>query len=220
MGAAVVGNRPGAAEGLTSCGCASSGLRAARAVRPSALDRELAEELRFHFDRQVQANLDAGMAPDQARRAAPLSIGHPSRVGKRRATRAPARSLGSSGATSVRCPAAAQGAWVLRRRHRHRRARHRIGHRYLQHRLRRPSAAAAVPRSRSPGQRVDQRAAAAGGAPPGQRRRSSRLARGQSRVRRHRALSARRQLQPDRRGRAGTAVRLRASRPTCSRSLA
>jgi predicted permease len=42
----------------------------------SALDRELDEELQFHFDRQVQANLDAGMTPEQARRSAALTIGH------------------------------------------------------------------------------------------------------------------------------------------------
>ena len=29
--------------------------------RSSELDRELNEELQFHFDRQVQANLDSGM---------------------------------------------------------------------------------------------------------------------------------------------------------------
>jgi len=42
----------------------------------SALDRELNEELQFHFDRQVQANLDAGMPVEQARRAAALAIGN------------------------------------------------------------------------------------------------------------------------------------------------
>ena len=36
--------------------------------RPSARDRELNEELQFHFERQVQANLDAGMQ---------LGCGHP-----------------------------------------------------------------------------------------------------------------------------------------------
>ena len=42
----------------------------------SALDRELDEELQFHFDRQVQANLDAGMTLEQARRSAALAIGN------------------------------------------------------------------------------------------------------------------------------------------------
>ncbi len=43
---------------------------------PSARDRELNEELHFHFDRQVQANLHAGMPLEQARRAAALAIGN------------------------------------------------------------------------------------------------------------------------------------------------
>jgi putative ABC transport system permease protein len=44
--------------------------------QPSARDRDLDEELQFHFDRQVQENLDAGMPADQARRAAALAIGN------------------------------------------------------------------------------------------------------------------------------------------------
>ena len=43
----------------------------------TTLDRELDEELQFHFDRQVQANLDSGMTPSQARRAAAIAIGNP-----------------------------------------------------------------------------------------------------------------------------------------------
>ena len=43
----------------------------------SSLDRELNEELQFHFDRQVQANIKSGMTPEQARRAATLAIGNP-----------------------------------------------------------------------------------------------------------------------------------------------
>lgn len=42
----------------------------------SALDRQLDEELQFHFDRQLQVNLDAGMTPEQARRSAALAIGN------------------------------------------------------------------------------------------------------------------------------------------------
>lgn len=45
--------------------------------RSSQLDRELDEELRFHFDSQVQANLEAGMTPAEARRSAALMIGNP-----------------------------------------------------------------------------------------------------------------------------------------------
>ncbi len=44
--------------------------------RPSARDRELNEELQFHFDRQLQANLEAGMPLEQARRQAALAIGN------------------------------------------------------------------------------------------------------------------------------------------------
>jgi len=44
--------------------------------QPSARDQELNEELRFHFDRQVQANVEAGMPLEQARRAAALAIGN------------------------------------------------------------------------------------------------------------------------------------------------
>jgi putative ABC transport system permease protein len=43
----------------------------------STLDRELNEELQFHFDRQVEANIDSGMTPAQARRAASIAIGNP-----------------------------------------------------------------------------------------------------------------------------------------------
>lgn len=43
----------------------------------SSLDRELSEELQFHFDRQVQANIESGMTPEQARRAAAIAIGNP-----------------------------------------------------------------------------------------------------------------------------------------------
>ena len=42
----------------------------------STLDRELVEELRFHFDRQVQSNIDSGMTLEQARRAAAIAIGN------------------------------------------------------------------------------------------------------------------------------------------------
>jgi putative ABC transport system permease protein len=43
--------------------------------RPHALDAEVSEELRFHLERQVDANMEAGMRPDEARRAAHLAIG-------------------------------------------------------------------------------------------------------------------------------------------------
>lgn len=44
--------------------------------RSSTLDRELDDELQFHFDRQVHANIEAGMTRDQARRAAAIAIGN------------------------------------------------------------------------------------------------------------------------------------------------
>ena len=43
--------------------------------QPGALDDEVADELRFHLDRQIQANLTAGMSPDEATRAAHLTVG-------------------------------------------------------------------------------------------------------------------------------------------------
>jgi len=42
----------------------------------STLDRELNEELQFHFDRQVQANIESGMTSAQARRAAAIAVGN------------------------------------------------------------------------------------------------------------------------------------------------
>ena len=43
----------------------------------SSLDRDLNEELRFHFDRQVDANIAAGMTPGEARRSAGITVGNP-----------------------------------------------------------------------------------------------------------------------------------------------
>jgi predicted permease len=39
------------------------------------VDAELDEELRFHLERQTRANTEAGMSPDEARRAAALELG-------------------------------------------------------------------------------------------------------------------------------------------------
>ena len=44
---------------------------------PSAIDRDLTEELRFHFDNQVELNMAAGMTPKQARRSAAITVGNP-----------------------------------------------------------------------------------------------------------------------------------------------
>ncbi len=44
--------------------------------RSSAVDRELDEELQFHFDRQVDDYIAGGMSLEQARRAAAIAIGN------------------------------------------------------------------------------------------------------------------------------------------------
>ena len=61
----------------------------------SALDRELNEELQFHFDREVQANVESGMTPEQARRAASIAIGNPDPIRERRAMTDQAPGCGS-----------------------------------------------------------------------------------------------------------------------------
>ena len=43
--------------------------------RPRIEDEVLHEELGFHIDRQIQANIEAGMTSAQARRAAQLAVG-------------------------------------------------------------------------------------------------------------------------------------------------
>jgi predicted permease len=43
--------------------------------RPSRLDVELCEELQFHLERQIEAHVQDGMAPTEARRAAHLALG-------------------------------------------------------------------------------------------------------------------------------------------------
>lgn len=45
-------------------------------VRPADQDGEFGDELLFHLERQVQANLEAGMTPAEARRSAHLALGH------------------------------------------------------------------------------------------------------------------------------------------------
>lgn len=47
---------------------------------PSSIDRDLDEELRFHFDRQIELNIAAGMTPEQARRSAVITIGNPESI--------------------------------------------------------------------------------------------------------------------------------------------
>ena len=51
------------------------GVRLRGWLRPRLDDETLSEELAFHIERQVQANVEAGMTPSQARRAAHLAVG-------------------------------------------------------------------------------------------------------------------------------------------------
>ncbi|HYE88176.1 MAG TPA: ABC transporter permease [Vicinamibacterales bacterium] len=50
-------------------------LRARSIVLGARLERELDEELQFHLDQQIAANIAAGMSGDEARRAARLALG-------------------------------------------------------------------------------------------------------------------------------------------------
>jgi predicted permease len=50
-------------------------LRVRSIVAGDHVERELDDELQFHLDRQVDANIAAGMSPDEAQRAARLAIG-------------------------------------------------------------------------------------------------------------------------------------------------
>src|SRR5580700_6301148 len=44
-------------------------------LRRNTVEQELGSELRFHIDRQVEENIAAGMAPQEARRAAVHEFG-------------------------------------------------------------------------------------------------------------------------------------------------
>jgi putative ABC transport system permease protein len=44
-------------------------------LRPHRLDAEISEELRFHLTRQTEANIEAGMTPEKARRVAHMTLG-------------------------------------------------------------------------------------------------------------------------------------------------
>src|SRR5688572_19447914 len=43
--------------------------------RSRRIDTDLAEEMRFHVEREIVANIDAGMSPRAARRAAQMKFG-------------------------------------------------------------------------------------------------------------------------------------------------
>jgi len=47
----------------------------ARLFRHARNDREIDAELRYHLDEQIEANVGAGMATDEARRQAMLAFG-------------------------------------------------------------------------------------------------------------------------------------------------
>ena len=77
MGAAVAGDRSGPADGLSTMRHLRRLHTALRSwFRPHALDAEVSEELRFHLEREIQANIDAGMRANEARRAAHITTGN------------------------------------------------------------------------------------------------------------------------------------------------
>ena len=76
----------GVADGLRTMRALRRAWRLRSWFRPHALDAELSEELRFHLEREIQANIDAGMTPEEARRAAHVTTGNISAV--REASRA------------------------------------------------------------------------------------------------------------------------------------
>src|SRR5918998_1937840 len=49
-------------------------------VRREQFDRELEEEMRFHLEMKAEENVDAGMAPEEARRAARRQFGNETRL--------------------------------------------------------------------------------------------------------------------------------------------
>jgi len=55
--------------------CYQTSMRLRALFRGATLDRELDEELQFHIDQLVQANLARGLSPDAARREALLAVG-------------------------------------------------------------------------------------------------------------------------------------------------
>ena len=51
-----------------------------RAIRPSAADQSLSDEIRFHIDLETEKNVRLGMSPDEARRHALAHFGGVQRV--------------------------------------------------------------------------------------------------------------------------------------------
>ena len=79
--------------------------------RPRELDAELDEELRFHLERQTRAFSEAGMAPEEARRAAALELGGFAQI--RELASAPGR---ASRVSSPRTPPTVRGCCAGPRR--------------------------------------------------------------------------------------------------------
>ena len=50
-------------------------VNAADLVHVRSVDDDLADEMRFHIEREIEANVARGMSPDAARRAARLTVG-------------------------------------------------------------------------------------------------------------------------------------------------
>jgi predicted permease len=51
-------------------------VRIRRAINPTALEKQMAEEMRLHVDMETAARRAAGESPDEARRAAAIDFGH------------------------------------------------------------------------------------------------------------------------------------------------
>ena len=152
MGAPVRRHRPGAAEGVNVMRWLHRLAVSAAVVVP---DRRRStpsssEELRFHLERQIQANLDAGMTPADARRARICRSATSKGFAKSRASvRSGAMARQIAARRRIRRPAAAKSAGFCDHRHRHRGARHRRGDRDFQRRLWGHPAAAARSGSRT-----------------------------------------------------------------------
>ncbi len=71
-----------------------------RAIRPSAADQSLSDEIRFHIDLETEKNVRLGMHPDEARRNALAHFGGVQRVREEHRDVRPLRWLGDAAADS------------------------------------------------------------------------------------------------------------------------
>ena len=194
-------------------------------LRPRALDAEVFEELRFHLDREIDANIEAGGPGGGAARRPHHHRQHRCRS-RDLAGRPAGRAAASSGqGPRARGAARAQGAGLCRQRRAGRRAGHRCDHRDLQRRVHGHAPAAAVRGARSSGGAVVADSWSRSAGTP-ESRRSALARRQQPRVRRHCAGGGAAKLQPDRIGRTGPdctsapvgQLSVRSSSAACSRS--